>query len=194
MPFQPISLWACRAWLTVATILLTVTACDAKPETDILDSVPGRPIGSGTTACKGYLARADVKELLGDPNDLIDSGGITSSTFGSCGLYDPKQNRYTLRFDVANRNIGGEFDQQMKEGQARPGAIVQNKIAAAFPEPDGTEAKALILLPGTYVVVFLRQGPMTAERLTRLLAIAGKIAATVPAPFGTTKPTPTTTR
>jgi hypothetical protein len=179
--------------LILTAIIATSCTSSSNPKNNIIKP-GGKPIGSSASACQGYLEREDIRSLVGDPTRFIQTERIYNDTFSTCGIYDPQQDRYILRFDVANRNVGGEFDQQMKEGQARPGAIVQNKIAAAFPEPDGTEAKALILLPGTYVVVFLRQGPMTAERLTRLLAIAGKIAATVPAPFGTAKPTPTPTR
>jgi hypothetical protein len=188
-------LLTCRikvAVFAIAAILIALTACDRNPDEDSWHDPPGEPIGSSVTACQGYLDRADIQALLGDPTSLVDSGGVTSNTSGSCGLYDTKQKRYTLRFDITTNS--GLFEPELKRGRVRPGTIVENDKAAAFPEEVGGNARALVRLPMLYVVVFLRQGPMTAERLTRLLAIAGKIAATVPAPFGTAKPTPTPTR
>jgi hypothetical protein len=180
------------AVFVITTTLITPTACNKNPDEDSWHDPPGEPIGSSATACQGYLDRTDIQALLGDPTSLVDSGGVTSNTSGSCGLYDTKQKRYTLRFDITTNS--GLFDPELKRGRVRRGAVVQNEKAVAFPEEVGGNARALVRLPMLYVVVFLRQGPMTAERLTRLLAIAGKIAATVPAPFGTAKPTPTPTR
>jgi uncharacterized protein (DUF3820 family) len=192
MPSQRVGSRGKRWPIIFATILITLTACEKPPTKEDWYVPPGDPIGASATACNGLLARADIQTLLGDPSTLIDSGGITSDTSGSCGLYDPRQAKYIFRFDITTDTF--MFDPELKDGLVRPGAIIQNKKAVAFPERTGGNARALVRLPRRYVVVFLRQGPMTAERLTRLLAIASKIAATVPAPFGTAKPTPTPTR
>jgi hypothetical protein len=178
--------------LALTTLMALVVSCTSKEESTDRPTVEGKPIGASSKACQGYLDRTDIQALLGDPTDFIQTERLYSKTFASCGIYDTRQKRYTLRFDISPNT--GLFGPELKRGRVRPGAIVENDKAVAFPEEVGGNARALVRLPMLYVVVFLRQGPMTAERLTRLLAIAGKIAATVPAPFGTAKPTPTSTR
>jgi hypothetical protein len=165
---------------------LLASSCTGGPDVPARVPPSGPTIGDHPTACKGYLERVDIQGLLGDPANFIQSANIFGSTTNTCRLYDPAAHRYVLQFNVTDsRSI---LDLQMREGQARPGAVIQSDNAAAFPDPDGSSARALVRLPRRYVVVFLRQGPITADRLSRILVIANKIAATVPAPFGTAEP------
>jgi hypothetical protein len=177
----------------VITVAATfATACTSNDEPTRHATPRGSPVGAASTACEGYLERVDIQGLLGDPANFIQSANIFGSTTNTCRLYDPAAHRYVIQFNVTdNRSI---LDLQMREGQARPGAVIQSDNAAAFPDPDGSSARALVRLPRRYVVVFLRQGPITADRLRRILVIANKIAATVPAPFGTAEPTSTLSR
>jgi hypothetical protein len=149
----------------------------------------GEPVGASSTACGRYLDLADLEMLFSDPAHLTQSNRLESPTFGTCGLYDPRQDRYVLTFDITPDTA--MFDVQMKEERTRSGVIFRGPSAAVFPLVNGAESRALVRLPRRYVFVDLRQGPMTPERLNLLLDIAEKIAATVPAPFGTAKPTPT---
>jgi hypothetical protein len=149
----------------------------------------GKPIGASSTACGTYLNRSDLQALLGDPTRLVQTKMLETPMFGTCGLYDSKAREYILRLDVTTELA--EFDRGMKNGRSRPSAVLRSANSAAFMEGVGSGARALVRLPKASVVVVLRQGPMTPERLNLLLDIAEKIAATVPAPFGTAKPTPT---
>jgi hypothetical protein len=177
------------AALIVASTTLLATSCTGSPKEPDRFLPPGVPIDDHATACEGYLDRAHIQALLGDPTTLTESSTMYSTSGGSCDLYIPKTHRYALGFKISHDNL--LYDPQMKDGKKRPGAVIQDERAVAFLDENRTAARAIIRLPDAYVVVFLRQGPFSADRLRQILVIANKIAATVPAPFGTARPTPT---
>jgi hypothetical protein len=180
--------WAVVAILAVLVVVLSLRARFSEEEPDM--AIPdGESIGASSTACGTYLKRSDLQALLGDPTSLVQTEMLETSIFGTCGLYDSKEGEYILRLDITTELI--EFDRGMKNGRIRPSAVLRNANSAAFMEGAGSDARALVRLPRACVVVVLRRGPMTPDRLNLLLDIAEKIAATVPAPFGTAKPTPT---
>jgi hypothetical protein len=177
------------AALIVASTTLLATSCTGSPKEPDRFLPPGVPIDDHATACEGYLDRADIQALLGDPTTLTESSTMYSTSGGSCDLYNSRLKHYVIGFSITTDLT--LYDPQMRDGRKRPGAIVQDRNSAAFLDGNGTGARALVRLPRRYVVVFLRQGPFSTDRLRQILVISNKIAATVPAPFGTARPTPT---
>jgi hypothetical protein len=175
--------------LISAILALVAVSCSSEKEPTSRFTPSGEPVGSSAKACGGYLDRSDLQAIFDDPTRLTQTKRLETLTLGSCGLYDPSEKRYVLTFDITPDRV--EFDRELENDPPRPGAIFRGNNASAFNERVGGNARALVRLPRRYVVVYLRRGPMTPDRLNLLLDIAEKIAATVPAPFGTAKPTPT---
>jgi hypothetical protein len=175
--------------LLCVALTVVIASCSSKEDPAQRSTPNGKPIGTNVTACGEYLDRSDLRALFDDPAKLTQSERLETSTFGTCGLYDPSQDRYVLTFDIAmDMSL---FNLQLEEGRRQSGAVIRSEASAAFTDLDGQAARALVRLPKRFIFVDLRQGPMTADRLNVLLDIAEKIAATVPAPVGTARATPT---
>jgi hypothetical protein len=162
---------------SVVITWLFLVACSGPEPTRPHDRPPpGQPVGTRTTACSGLLARVDLQALFDDPSSLVDTGFVDPEQVGDCRLYNVAQERYVLRVDIAAGSSDG-YDLQAKEGRTYPGALVQ-ATGDAFPDPDGTTASAIIRTPLRYVVIILRQEPITPEKVRLILAMANRIAAT----------------
>jgi hypothetical protein len=165
-----------------------LASCASNKDPQFHPTPRGTAVGARSTACEGYLARSDIQALLGDPSLFTESSAFYRSGVGTgtCGLYDPSVDRYVLRFDISTDMA--LYNEQLEASRTVPGAISQNKRSAVIPDPNGLAALALVRLPKAYVVVYLRKGPFTPDRLSQVLDIASKVATAVPAPFGTSAP------
>jgi hypothetical protein len=163
---------------TTATATLALLAACSNPESERRhEPAPrGQLIGTQTAACDGRLARSDLQALLGDPSSLIDTGFFDPEQVGDCRLFDAAQERWVLRVDIAAGSSSG-YDMQATEGRTHSHAVVQAH-GDAFPDLDGITARAIVRTPLRYIVIVLRQKPITPEKVRLILAMANRIATT----------------
>jgi hypothetical protein len=141
---------------------------------------PGDAVGQRLSLCGQHIDRDDLRYLLGDPTNLIETQLGDPEGVGSCHLFDVGQDRMTRRVEISP-NDDPDFASQVKYSRTIPGAIVEEDGVGSI-DRDGTSARAIVRGSRYYVVIFLRQGPMNFDKVKRILQMANKFSAALPQP------------
>jgi hypothetical protein len=148
---------------------------------------PGDAVGQRSALCENRVARDDLTYLFGDPTDLVESRTEYPDNTGNCWFFDGSQDRFVLKIEVTS-NDDPDFTSQAKHSRTIPGAIVEEDGVGSI-DRDGTSARAIVRGSRYYVVIFLRQGPMTFDKVKRILHMADKFSAALPQPTSSPRAT-----
>jgi hypothetical protein len=144
------------------------------------DPPPGELVGQRDRLCGKYLARDDLAYLFGESRDLIETRTEYLGITDSCWFFDVGQDRFTLKIDIASIGDTG-FASQVKYMRTIPGAVVEkNGVGSIY--SDGKSAEAIVRGSRYYVVISLRQGSMSFDKVKRILQMANKFSAALPQP------------
>jgi hypothetical protein len=139
---------------------------------------PGERVAQRPVLCGRYVERDDLKYLFGDPTNLVETRTEYSDSSGRCWFFDGKEDRFILKIEIAS-NDDPAFASQIRYSRTVPGALVEkNGVGSIY--RDGRNAAAIVRGSRYYVAIFLRQGPISFDKVRKILQMANKFSAALP--------------